>query len=121
MRLLIATAVFVTSFAAAAADMNCSVKASKTASSAEMQGMAKVSADQAKKTALGAVKEKGTIGKGGLGVEDGCLVYSYNVEVAGKSGAEQVLVDAGNGKVLKTEHEGAVSNAMGKATDKMKK
>ena len=120
MKSLIALALIIP-FAASAADMNCSVKASKTASSAEMQSMAKVSADQAKKTALGAVKTKGTIGTGGLAVEDGCLVYSYNVETAGKSGAEQVLVDAGNGKVLKTEREGAVSNAMSKAADKMKK
>jgi uncharacterized membrane protein YkoI len=45
------------------------------------------------------------ITKGGLEVENGCLVYSYDVKVPGKSGFEEVIVDAGSGKVLKTEHE----------------
>ena len=37
--------------------------------------------------------------KGGLGVEDGCLVYAYDIMLPGRP-AEEVIVDAGTGKVL---------------------
>ena len=92
--------------ATSAANLECSIKASKLIRQAEVTGMAKVSVDEAKKTALSAVNAPGaTINKGGLEVEDGCLVYSYDVKVPGKSGVEEVVIDAGSGKILKTEHE----------------
>ena len=92
--------------AASAAGLNCSIKASKLTWTADMTAMAKVSADDAKKAALGSINVAGaTIAKGNLEVEDGCLVYSYDVKVPGKSGVEEVYVDAGNGKVLRTMHE----------------
>ena len=100
---------------ASAANLNCSIKASKTTKTADMQAMAKISADDAKKAALGAVNVAGaTIAKGELEVEDGCLVYSYDVKVPGKSGAEEVYVDAGNGKIIKNVHETAAKEAVEK-------
>ena len=76
----------------------------------------------AKKTALGAVNASGAaITKGGLEVEDGCLVYSYDIKIPGKNGIEEVIIDAGSGKVLKTEHEGSVKEALEKSVDTMKK
>ena len=106
-RTLLAFAMLVP-FAASAADLNCSIKASKLTKSADMRSMAKISADDAKKAALASVNITGaTIDKGELEVEDGCLVYSYDVKVPGKIGSEEVYVDAGNGKVLKTFHEAA--------------
>ncbi len=50
---------FLVSFAASAANLDCSIKASKTTKKADMPGMAKVSVDDAKKTALGAVNASG--------------------------------------------------------------
>jgi hypothetical protein len=47
---------------------------------------------------------------GELEVEDGCLVYSYDVKVPGKMGTEEVYVDAGTGKVLKSFHEAAATS-----------
>ena len=109
-------------FAAAAANLDCSIKASKLASQADMSNMAKVSADAAKTAALGAVNAPGAaITKGGLEVENGCLVYSYDIKVPGKSGIEEVIVDAGNGKVLKTEHESSMGETARKAMEGMKK
>ena len=105
-----------------AADLSCSTKAASTAQSAEMTRMAKISAEEAKKIALGEVKRAGaTIAKGGLEVEDGCLVYSYDIKVPGRSGVEEVIVDAGTGKVLKTEHESPAKEAAEKAAEKVKK
>jgi uncharacterized membrane protein YkoI len=109
-RTLIALALMIP-FAASAADLNCSIKASKLTKTADMQAMAKVSADDAKNAALGAVTVAGaSIAKGELEVEDGCLVYSYDVKVPGKMGAEEVYVDAGTGKVLKSFREAAAQS-----------
>lgn len=108
--------------AASAADLNCSLKGSKMTKSDELKKVAKVSEDDAKKAALASVKASGaTIATSDLKVEDGCVVYSYDVKVPGKSGAEEVYVDAGTGKVLKTKHESAAKESMEKAVDKMKK
>jgi uncharacterized membrane protein YkoI len=41
-----------------------------------------------------------------LEVEDGCLVYSFDIAVAGDSkGKHEIEVDAGNGRILKTDHD----------------
>ena len=119
MKRLILVLALAVPLAAAAEDLKCSTKAKKLTSKADMTAMAKVKDADARKAALEAVKASGaTISKGGLEVEDGCLVYSYDVKVPGKSGIEDVVVDAGTGKVLKMDHEGAASEAAGKAKQK---
>lgn len=108
--------------AASAATLDCSIKASRTQKNSEMTTPAKVSVQDARKAALGAVTAKGaSITNGGLEVEDGCLVYSYDIKVPGKAGVEEVLIDAGTGKVLSIEHETAANEAAEKAVDKVKK
>jgi uncharacterized membrane protein YkoI len=121
MRQIILAVALSVAFAAAAADLNCSVKAKKTATKAEMSTMAKVQGDAAKKAAIDKINVKGsTVTKGGLEVEEGCLVYSYDIKVPGKSGVEEVIVDAGTGAVLKVEHESAVKETAEKAGGKVK-
>jgi len=121
MKALVALALLIP-FSAGAADLDCSTKASKLATKADMANMAKVSADAAKTAALSAVNAKGAaITKGGLEVENGCLVYSYDIKVPGKSGIDEVIVDAGNAKVLKTEHESAIGETARKAMEGVKK
>ena len=94
----------------------CSMKAEKTAKKADLLKMATVKEADAKKIAMDEVK--GTkITKGGIETEDGCLVYSYHVAHAGDRGQTEVLVDAGNGKVLKTEKEGELRRAAEKPVD----
>jgi len=70
--------------------------------------MAKITMEQADSIALeaveGAAADK-TIAEHELEVEGGVLVYSVEVKVKGKSGVDEILIDAGDGKVLKTEHE----------------
>jgi uncharacterized membrane protein YkoI len=101
---------------ASADKLVCSIKASKGATGLEK--MAKLSRTAAEKTAL--AKAAGTVSKGDLEVEDGCLVYSFDIKVAGKSGAEEIMVDAGNGKIISHKHETAVQEAAEKAMDKLK-
>ena len=57
---------------------------------------AKITVDTAKKTALRAAK--GQVKDAALEDEDGYLVYA--IEVAMPSGTEEIVVDAGNGKIL---------------------
>jgi uncharacterized membrane protein YkoI len=101
-------------FAAHAKDQpqwNCSIKAKHANEEARKQ--AKVGYDQAKATAVGAVKgDSKQLRGGGLEVDRGCLVYRYDVEVAGQKGVEEVVVDAGTGAILAQQHESAVKQTL---------
>ena len=121
-RILFAALLAAPAFAfAATGDLKgtCSMKAEKTAKKADLLKMATVKEADAKSIAM---KEVGgtKVTKGGIETEDGCLVYSYHVAHAGDKGQTEVLVDAGNGKVLKTEKEGAVRRAVEKPVDLVK-
>jgi uncharacterized membrane protein YkoI len=98
---------------------DCSMKAAKTAKKTDLLAMAKVKEDEAKKIAMGGVSGASIV-KGGIETENGCLVYSYHVKDPAKSGQTEVFVDAGDGKILKTEKEGAVRTALEKPVDKTK-
>ena len=50
----------------------------------------------------------------------GKLIYSFDIKVAGKSGIEEVAVDAMTGKVLVVEHESPKQEAKEKAADAAK-
>jgi len=121
-RLLIAVLVsapFAVSAATGTFKDTCSMKASKMTKKADLLAMAKIKPEEAKKIALDAAKATKVV-KGGIETEDGCLIYSYHVKNAGDKGQTEVFVDAGNGKVLGQEKEGAVRAAMEKPVDKVK-
>lgn len=52
---------------------------------------------------------KGTIQGVEIEREKGKLIYSYELKVAGKTGTEEVNVDAVTGKVVAHEHESAAA------------
>lgn len=60
--------------------------------------------DSAIKIALARVPG-GTITEAELEEEDGRLIYSFEIKVAGKTGEDEVHVDARTGEVVKQEHE----------------
>jgi len=68
----------------------------------DLPAAAKISFETALQAALAAVP--GSVLKGKIEVEDGTLIYSFEIVVADKSITE-VNIDAGNGKVLATEKE----------------
>ena len=78
---------------------------------------AKISEEMAAKTALKRVK-KGTIESVELERENGKLIYSYDIKQPGKSGAEEVNVDAMTGKVVAHEHESAAAEKKEAAAEK---
>ena len=125
MKRLILAALVAAPFAVSAAGpdksfKDCSMKASKTAKKTDLLAMATVQEDAAKKAALGTAGAGATIVKGGIETESGCLVYSYHVKDPAKSGQTEVFVDAGNGAILKQEHESAMRAAAEKPVDKVK-
>jgi hypothetical protein len=70
---------------AVAKDLPCSVKASRL--DADTKKQAGVDDKAARATALAEIKAAGAkISSGGLEVEDGCLLYTYDVKVPGRSG-----------------------------------
>jgi len=69
-----------------------------------LEGLAKITADQAKEAAL-AQYPGATVGKVELDNENGYLVYSVRLTDSSGKG-QDVKVDAGNSKVLATEADG---------------
>ncbi len=80
---------------------------------------AKISENVAATTALKRVP-KGTIDAVELEREGGKLIYSYDIKVEGKSGIEEVNVDAVTGKVVGHSHESAATEAKEAADEQHK-
>ena len=71
---------------------------------ASLKKEAKISMKTARATALKEVPN-GKVRKSELERENGKLVYSFDIKVAGKTGIEEVTVDAITGAVVSHEHE----------------
>ena len=74
----------------------------------------------ARKTALAAVPG-GRVQSHELERENGKLIYSYDIKVAGKPGVEEVNVDAKTGTILTREHEDSKTEAREKKAEAKKK
>ena len=106
--------------AALAASAPCSIHPKKGAKKEELAAMAKISQDDAQKAAMATFKDssKAAVKEAELEVEHGCLIYSFDITTEGKSGVQEVQVDAGTGKVLSSKHESPKKEAAEKAKDK---
>ena len=71
---------------------------------------AKITAGQAIATAQARLP-KAKLDAGEIEEEDGKLIYSFDFKTAGKSGIDEVNVDAMTGKVLSVAHETPVDEA----------
>ena len=103
-----------------AAPQTCTIHPKTGATREELAAMAKVTQADAQKTALATLKEpsKATVKSAELEAEHGCLLYSFDIAVAGKTGVQEVQIDAGDGKVLSNKHESPKAEAAEKARDK---
>jgi uncharacterized membrane protein YkoI len=88
---------------AAAAAQRSSHPAHET--QAQLAREARVPMAQARRTALAAVP-RGRVRSSELEREHGHLIYSFDIAVPGRSGIEEINVDAMTGRVLAHEHEG---------------
>jgi uncharacterized membrane protein YkoI len=89
---------------ASAAMMTSDSTVQVTEETAGLFAKAAVSADSARALALAAVPGA-MMTKGELEEEDGTLIYSFDLRVAGEEGVTEVHVDAMTGKVIRMEHE----------------
>ncbi len=99
--------------------LQCSIHPAKGTPEANLPQLAKISKEQAEETALKAVKssKEPGISEGELEVEQSCLIYSFDIQIPGKSGVQEVMVDAGTGKVLSQTHESALHESAEHAAD----
>jgi hypothetical protein len=106
-RTLGASTFLLLSFALHAALPPCSIHPPKGASQVELLALCKVPEADARVAALAAVKaDKMVVVKSSeLEVEQGCLVWSYDIKVTDKKGIQEVFIDAGNGQILSQSHE----------------
>jgi hypothetical protein len=113
---------FVLAATAAGAATPCSIHPKDGATDKELAAMAKVSLADAKKAALASLKDasKATVEDSELEVEDGCLVFSFDIAIKGKPGVQEILVDAGTGKVLSSKYESPAAETAEKAKPKSK-
>jgi hypothetical protein len=85
----------------------------KGLSDAQLGNLAKVPQVDTEKNAI--TKIQGTdavsIASAELEAEHRCLIWSFDLRVAGHSGIQEVQVDAGDGKVLSVKHETASQEA----------
>ncbi len=98
---------------AAAVDADC--KEEKPGLAAK----ARVSCPEARKTALARVGSS-EVKQAELEEEGGKLVYSFDLAVRGKTGIEEVQVDALTGKIVSVHHEDAKAEAAEKEANKAK-
>ena len=89
-------------------------------SQAALRKEAKIVEADARKTALAAVPG-GKVQSHELERENGKLIYSYDIKVAGKSGIEEVNVDAMTGSIVAHEHEDAKKEAAEKKAEAKEK
>ena len=73
---------------------------------AALAKQAKISLDAARATALSGVPG-GVVKSEELEREHGKLIYSFDIQVAGKTGVEEVNVSAIDGKIVNKKHETA--------------
>jgi uncharacterized membrane protein YkoI len=86
---------------------------------ASLRKEAKISMKTARATALKEVPN-GKVRKSELERENGKLIYSFQIKLAGKTGWEEVNVDAVTGAVVSHDHETAKSEKKEEAAEKKK-
>lgn len=104
---------------AASSELSCSIHPPADTADTNLPGLTKISLSKAKKIALSAIKSPSKkVEDGELEIEQGCLLYSFDIRVSGSSGIEEIMVDAGTGKILSHKHETPKKEADEQAQDK---
>ena len=97
----------------------CSIQPPAGTSDSELAKLAKLTKREAEKIALASIKSSkhASIESAELEAEHGCLIWSFDVRVKGKSGIHEVNVDAGDGHIISSKHEGPRKEAAEKAAE----
>ncbi|MDL2719015.1 MAG: SgcJ/EcaC family oxidoreductase [Acidobacteriota bacterium] len=108
---------FLAAPAAHAQKPDCSIRPAKNTDPAELRRLVKISPKDAEARAVLSVapNKVNAVMSSEVGVVNGCLAYSYDLRFANKGGVEEVIVDAGDGKILSSEYEPAAGGAAAEA------
>jgi len=102
-----------------AAALPCSIRPAPDTPASALPGLVTVSPADAQHAALARIKAPAPqVAHGALEIEHGCLVYSFDIRLAGKRGMEEILVDAGTGTIVSHTHESPQQEAAERAKDK---
>jgi hypothetical protein len=112
-------ALLLVSFSVSAAELPCSIHPAKGTTDSALPDLAQVSQATAQKAALASIKTSSAeVVDGELEIEQGCLFYSFDIRLSNKPGIEEIMVDAGTGKILSHKHESPKQEEAEKANEK---
>lgn len=121
MKRLVLALTILASFSVSAKPLPCSIHPDKGSPDSALSSLAKISQADALKAALKSLKSDAKhVADGELEIERGCLVYSFDIQTPGKTGIDEIWVDAGTGKILAHKHETPKQEAAEVAKDKNK-
>jgi uncharacterized protein (TIGR02246 family) len=91
----------------------CSIRPARGSSHAELVSMARVASKDAEDRAIASVAPNKVVSVMSSGVEvvNGCLAWPFDLRFANKGGVQEIMVDAGDGKILSSEYEPAAGGA----------
>lgn len=104
---------------ASAQKPDCSIRPPRGTGQSELRSLAKISSKDAEARAVLSVapNKVNAIMSSEVEVVNGCLAYPFDLRFANKGGVQEVMVDAGDGKILSSEYEppaaGAASGTTG--------
>ncbi len=85
----------------------CSIRPARGTSHAELVSMARVTLKDAEARAIASAAPNKVVSVMSSDVEvvNGCLAWPFDLRFANKGGVQEVMVDAGDGKILSSEYE----------------
>lgn len=85
----------------------CSLRPARGTSQTELASMARVTSRDAEARAIASVapSKVNSVMSSGVEVVNGCLAWPFDLRFADKGGVQEVMVDAGDGKILSSEYE----------------
>jgi uncharacterized protein (TIGR02246 family) len=104
---LSAIAALLLAFPALAQKPECSIRAPRGASEADLRRLPRVAAKDAEAKAVASVApdKVNSIISGDVDVVDGCVAWTFLLRFSNKGGVTEVVVDAGDGKILSSTYE----------------
>ncbi|MBU6199346.1 MAG: hypothetical protein KGI64_08590 [Xanthomonadaceae bacterium] len=99
-------------FASARAE-TCSIHPPAHATDKQLAALAKVPQSTARKVALDSLKQPGAkhVKSAELEAEHGCLIWSFDIGIAGSNLTHEVAVDAGNAAIVSSTTENPAQEA----------
>lgn len=94
---------------------DCSIRPARGTGQAELRRLAKIGSKDAEARAIASVApdKVNAVMSSEVEVVNGCLAYPFDLRFANKGGVQEVMVDAGDGKILSSGYEPPAAGAAG--------